>query len=139
MNSKTILTRAKTLVGEVEDDTLARAALAIQNSEFGVGRQVDARIAEIEGRAPPRVSSMDINGLRAIVMRVTGRSMELDDPFLLLLAATQDAGMERLKESINRNKIKYDEMYGKFWLYRGLFYCSLCLSFFVMFTALYRR
>lgn len=137
MNPSEILARAKALVGVVEDDTLARVALAIQNSEFGAGRRVDAIIAELENRAIPRFSTININALRAIVMRVTGKSIELDDPLLLLLVATQDLGLKRLEQAIESHKIIEDQRRHDLWFYRTLCYCLgagfVCLVFTIIY------
>lgn len=100
MDSKAILARAKVLVRESESDALARAALAVQQSECGAARRVEAIIASLNDLPVPRVAPLDVNAVRAIVLRETGLVIELDDPFLLMLAATQDLGLSRLEETV---------------------------------------
>jgi len=127
MDPSAILKRAIVLVGASESDPLTRAALAIQNSEFGAGRKVEAIIAQLENRNPPRTSPLEINALRAIVMRETGISIELDDPLLLLLVATQDVGLDQLKQSITKHRAIEEKLRFALLSYQTLFYSLLAI------------
>lgn len=106
MDSKAVLARAKVLVRESESDALARAALAVQMSEYGAARRVQALLAALNDGPVPKVTPIDINGIRATVLKETGLRIELDDPFLLMLVATQDVGLCNLERAIMEMKRK---------------------------------
>lgn len=100
MNTSEILSRAKALVGKSEDDSLARAALAVQQSECGAARRINALVAELKNLPAPHVTPINMNMIRSIVMKETGLNIEQDDPFLLVLIATQDIGLDRLERAV---------------------------------------
>ena len=95
-----VLTKARLLVGESsEDDSQARAALAVQNSACGSARKISALTASLKGLTAPGVMKVDVNLIRAIVMKETGLNIALDDPFLLMLLAIQFIDLDSLKNA----------------------------------------
>lgn len=114
MDTKAVLSRAKIHIGESsEDDSLARAALAVQQSECGAARRINALVAALNDLPVPHVAPINMNTIRSIVMKETGLNIEQDDPFLLVLIATQDIGLDRLElaiEEFKRSKYFKDEL-----------------------------
>jgi hypothetical protein len=95
-----ILANARLLArGLSEDDSLARAVIAVQNSSCGSARKISGVTASLKGLNALVVMKIDVNLIRAIVMKETGLNIALDDPFLLMLVAIQDIDLDGLKNA----------------------------------------
>jgi hypothetical protein len=113
--TEAILARARLLVeGLSEDDSLAKAALAVHFSQCGVTRRIAAITAQLKGLSPPPVSPININYIRAVIMSKTGLNIELDDPLLLMFVVMQDIdldGLERAATELKRRKNFLNEIF----------------------------
>lgn len=107
---KAALEKAKVLVGGVEDDALTRAALAVQYSDMGSARRVEQIIAYLQGKKIPASTALTVDGVRAIVMREIGISVERDDPLLLMLVALQEIELGELMLAIKEFKSRHENM-----------------------------
>lgn len=104
------LQKAKVLVGVAEEDALARAALAVQYSEFGSVRRIEQIVAYLSNKKIPVSAVLTVDAVRAIVVRETGTSIERDDPLLLILIAMQDMKLDTLMDAIHEFKIKNENV-----------------------------
>lgn len=102
--------KAKILAGGVEDDAIARAALAVQYSDMGSARRVEQITAYLNGKKIPPSAPLTIDAVRAIAMREIGVSVERDDPLLLLLIAIQYIELGNLMGAIKDFKTKHENM-----------------------------
>jgi hypothetical protein len=136
MDTRTVLARAiKHVVESSKDDSMALAALAVQQSECGAARRVDAIIATLKDLPVPNVEPINANSIRAVVMKESGLHIELNDPFLLMLIATQDLGLDRLERVVaeikHRNSLQDEilEMIQDKWILSLLILSALCAAF----------
>ena len=101
------LENAKKLAGR-SDDSLARAALAVQNSDIGSARKIESLTAYLNGQKQLSISPISVSMVKAIVMQETEMVIANDDPLLLMLLATQNPSIDKLIDAVNNFKKKYD-------------------------------